>query len=1023
MRHRARGLYLVVVVCYLVPVITLALVPVAFASARELAATTVTEDELAVSAQGLDPIASDPDETLAAGIESLTEYVREIDYKDYLATHSGKDRPAASIIVPATSYSAIDMELLFEDGLGGYDGTAIVTAEVGSVEWQVEVEDAGLYNIAVMYYPVPGRGVAIERELRINGQRPFAGARYLRFHRVWGDAGPPRKDSMGNEIRPSQVEKPMWMEVPLTDHIGHSAEPYLFYLDEGINTIRLVSRTEPMAIAYIKLYQAETLPSYDAIAEMHEANGHRPTENILIQIQGQDAVYRSDSTLIAITDHGDPTVQPYHPAEIRLNSIGGHRWSSPGQWIAWTFDVPVDGLYKIAIKAKQDQRVGAFSSRRLMIDGKVPFAEADALRFEYSGRYKMHVPSDADTGEPYLFYLTKGTHELRLEAVLGDVSQILETLEDCLYELNTIYRRIIMITSSNPDRYRTYELGRKIPEVIQRIEVQASIFDELVEEYSQITGMEGGHSEILSRQARLMHQMADDPDFIPAVLSEYRDNLGALGTWVYETSEQPLQIDQIFVASPDQALPRATPTVAQTLVHEVLSVAASFSREYDLIGDMEDTSELTKGKEPLVVWIGAGRDQAQVLKQMIDDTFVVETGIPVKLQLVPQISQLYIRAATAGAGPDVALGLAVQDVVNFGIRGGLANLAEFEDFDEVAQRFMRCAFVPFSFRDNTWALPQMQSFPLMFYRKDILTELGLEVPDTWDDLYRILPVLQRNNMLIGIGPGIFQTWLYQRGEVVFKPDGVQTNLDSEVAVRTFRDLTELFSLYGLLVTYNAENRFRLGEMPIVVEDWGLYNRLQVFAPELRGEWGFTLVPGTVQEDGTVNRTVASSPSGASLTQAGMGGPAIGISTQSDKKAEAWEFLKWLTRADTQVRFGLELESLMGAAARYPTSNLEAFEQLPWTVEERQIIREQWKWIEGTLEVPGSYYYSRMYDWAFRAVVLDQRPLRETLMEYDTQINYELQLKRSEFGLETKPEDVPEEYIDMFWSRFTHIKRK
>jgi len=991
-RHRAHGLYLVAVACFLVPVIILA-------------------------------VASDASGAPATDIGSLTEYVREIDYEGYLAAHTDKSRPAASIIVPATSYVAADAALSLEEGLGGYDGTAVVVPEVGSIEWQVEVEEPGLYNIAVMYYPVAGRGAAIERELWINGQRPFAGARYLRFHRVWGDGGPVRKDSMGNEIRPAQVEKPMWMEVPLTDHTGYAAEPYLFYFDEGINTIRLISRAEPIAIAYIKLYQAEPRPPYRAVVQTYDSNGYRPTKDILIEIQGQDAAYRSDSTLIAITDHGDPTVQPYHPAEIRLNSIGGHRWSNPGQWIAWTFEVPEDGLYKIGIKAKQNQRVGAFSSRRLMIDGKVPFAEADALRFEYSTRYKMHVPCDPETGEPYLFYLTKGTHELRLEAVLGDVSRILETLEDCLYELNTIYRRIIMITSSNPDRYRTYELGRKIPEVIERIRIQAHIFDELVEEYSRITGMEGGHSEILSRQARLMHQMADDPDFIPLVLSEYRDNLGALGAWTYETSEQPLQIDRIFVASPDQPLPRATPTVWQTLLHEVLSVVASFSREYDLVGDMEDTSELTKGKEPLVVWIGAGRDQAQILKQMIDDTFVVETGIPVKLQLVPQISQLYIRAATAGTGPDVALGLAVQDVVNFGIRGGLVNLAEFEDFEEVAQRFMKCAFVPFSFRDNTWALPQMQSFPLMFYRRDILAELGLEVPNTWDDIYRILPVLQRNNMLIGIGPGIFQTWLYQRGEVVFKPDGVQTNLDSEVAVQTFRDLTELFSLYGLLVTYNAENRFRLGEMPIVIEDWGLYNRLQVFAPELRGEWGFTLVPGTVQEDGTINRTVASSPSGSSLTQAGMGGPAAGISSQSNKKEEAWEFLKWFTRTDTQVRFGLELESLMGAAARYPTSNLEAFEQLPWTVEEREIIREQWNWIEGTLEVPGSYYYSRMYNWAFRAVVLEQKPVRETLMEYDKQINYELQLKRSEFGLETRLEDVPEEYIDMFWSRFTHIKRK
>lgn len=1013
MRGRARGLLLFAVACLSVPAIFLATPVAGPISANETAATGVSQ----VSA------APDTTDALASDLQQLTEYIREIDYEDYLEAYRGSPRPAFCIVVPAEAYSATDMDVSIEYGLGGYAGAAVITHEVGFIEWEIPVQQAGLYNIAVLYYPVPGRGVAIERELWINGERPFSGARYLRFRRVWGDAAPPRRDSMGNEIRSPQIEKPMWMEVPLTDHTGRYGEPYLFYLNEGVNKIRFISRAEPMAIAHIRVYQAESPPPYSEVAKMYEANGYKPTENILIKIQGQDALYRSDPTLFAITDHGDPTVEPYHPAELRLNAIGGHRWSSPGQWISWTFEVPENGLYKIAIKAKQDQRVGAFSSRRVLIDGKVPFAEVDSFRFEYSSRYKMHVLGDKDTGEPYLFYLTKGIHELRLEVVLGDIRGIIETLEDCLYELNTIYRRIIMITSANPDRYRTYELHRKIPEVIDRIRAQAEIFDNLVTEYSRITGMEGGHSEILSRHARLLHKMADDPDSIPAVLSEYRDNLGAIGTWVYETSEQPLQIDQIFVASLNEALPRATPTFWQVLAHEIRSVIASFSREYDLIGDMADTAELTKGKEPLVVWIGAGRDQAQILKQMIDDTFVVETGIPVTLQLVPQISQLYIRAATAGTGPDVAVGLAVPDVVNFGIRGGLVNLAEFEDFEEVAKRFMKCAFVPFSFRDHVWALPQMQSFPLMFYRKDILAELGLEVPDTWDDLYRMLPVLQRNNMLVGIGPGIYQTWLYQRGELVYKPDGVETNLDSEVAVQTFRELTELFSLYGLLLTYNAENRFRLGEMPIVIEDWGLYNRLQVFAPELRGEWGFTLVPGTLQEDGTINRTVASSPSGSSLTQAGMGGPAVAISSQSNQKKEAWEFLKWLTRTDTQVRLGLELESLMGAAARYPTANLEAFEQLPWTVEERQIIREQWNWIEGTLEVPGSYYFSRMFNWAFRAVVLNYEPVRETLMEYNTQINYELQLKRREFGLETRLEDVPQEYIDLFWSRFTHIKRK
>ena len=68
---------------------------------------------------------------------------------------------------------------------------------------------------------------------------------------------------------------------------------------------------------------------------------------------------------------------------------------------------------------------------------------------------------------------------------------------------------------------------------------------------------------------------------------------------------------------------------------------------------------------------------------------------------------------------------------------------------------------------------------------------------------------------------------------------------------------------------------------------------------------------------------------------------------------------------------------------------------------------------------------RMFDWAFRAVVVsdDFKSARETLIKYNMDINYELRLKRQEFGLELELDQIPEGYIDVFWSRFTHIKRR
>ena len=48
-------------------------------------------------------------------------------------------------------------------------------------------------------------------------------------------------------------------------------------------------------------------------------------------------------------------------------------------------------------------------------------------------------------------------------------------------------------------------------------------------------------------------------------------------------------------------------------------------------------------------------------------------------------------------------------------------------------------------------------------------------------------------------------------------------------------------------------------------------------------------------------------------------------------------------AETQTRFGSEMESLLGASARYATANREAFSQLAWSVEEYKTIEAQRAW--------------------------------------------------------------------------------
>src|SRR5690606_26051694 len=95
--------------------------------------------------------------------------------------------------------------------------------------------------------------------------------------------------------------------------------------------------------------------------------------------------------------------------------------------------------------------------------------------------------------------------------------------------------------------------------------------------------------------------------------------------------EQPLLIDYLVVASPDEKMPKPEVNFFQKATHEVGSFFYSFIEDYNTIGNVADEEQTS---ESITVWIGTGRDQAQVLKAMIDDTFTPDTNINVNLRLV-----------------------------------------------------------------------------------------------------------------------------------------------------------------------------------------------------------------------------------------------------------------------------------------------------------------------------------------------------------------------------------------------------
>ena len=100
----------------------------------------------------------------------------------------------------------------------------------------------------------------------------------------------------------------------------------------------------------------------------------------------------------------------------------------------------------------------------------------------------------------------------------------------------------------------------------------------------------------------------------------------------------------------------------------------------------------------------------------------------------------------------------------------------------------------------------------MFYRTDVFDELGIDVPETWDEFLSIIPVIQRNNMEVGVPSAwtTFLTFLFQRGGEIYAEDKGSTVLSSNESYEAFRLYTRLFSDYGLSLSYDFFNRFRFG---------------------------------------------------------------------------------------------------------------------------------------------------------------------------------------------------------------------
>ena len=935
-------------------------------------------------------------------------------YSDYVKQFS-KNYPTAKItagVKQVVRYEESDKAMqpeIYTD-YEGMEGDSIYTGEDSLVEFEITVEEEGFYDLGIVYYPVEGKNSDIERSIFIDGELPYEEMATINFYRIWefdiegqidSETGSMNyeweKDNQGNDLRPSMVEAAEWITSYAYDSNGYLSAPLSVYLTTGSHTITLLSLREPMLIHELVFENTANTRSYEEIKKEQDAAGIEETSGQVVCIEGENPSKTSSQMLYPVQDQSSPAVSPSSAKELLNNTIGGNSWRFAGQWIEWEFEVQEDGYYNISLYDCQNLVRGINVSRKISIDGVVPFSEMEAYEFGYKQSWREDVLEAAD-GTPYAFYLTKGKHTIRMEAVLGDFGNIISEVEDCISKLNAIYRDVIKITGVSPDSFRDYQIEQCLPELQNDLTEVREQLNGAIEEMKAVAGSNTDKLTVLLTMRDQLDDLIEDGEYFVRVISSYKTNVRALGTWVTDVTAQPLAIDRIFIHSADTEITYENTSWIKKVIYECKRLFYSFIIDYNQVGNVaEDAGENTT----ITLWVGTGRDQANVIKTLIDETFTNETGINVNVQLVDMSTLL--RAELAGEGPDVAIQVANttgiagavlntgnDTPVNYGVRNAAYDLSQFEDFDEVTERFSEASMTAFTFDGATYALPETITYPVMFYRKDILAEIGLEVPETWDDVKVAMTVLSKNQMEFGMLPSeqTFAMLLYQNGGSYYNEEGSKSALDSDIAVNTFKEYCEFYTDYKLDTSTSVEERFRTGECPIIIADYTTYNNLVVSAPDIAGLWDFTVVPGTVKEDGTVDHST------------GCSGLASMIMAGTDYPEACWEFLKWWTSAETQTSYGREMESLMGASARVPTANLEAFSNMAWPVEDFEALEEAFEWVKGIPQVPGGYFSWRNVNNAFYTVVTetDTASPREELMDKVIYINAEIDYKRQELGL-------------------------
>ncbi|TNF08510.1 MAG: extracellular solute-binding protein [Bacillota bacterium] len=858
------------------------------------------------------------------------------------------------------------------------------------VRYEVTVPTSGYYQLLLNYQVGNATLNNITVQVKINDQILYNDHITIDLPLLWSDETKEfQTDRYDDQVLPIQKVNDDWNAFYLYNNLYTTVEPLFFYFEAGYNTIDFTNTSSTSVnVGTLTLVSPDAIPSY----ETYQASN--PSTKVSEKIVVDATTYvQKNSSFAHLTSINNPSLSPFHPINKKLNVIDGISWLDSGQEITYEINVPETGNYKIALHYSNEKH--DFSVfRSIYLNGEIPFKELKSYEFKETGvqNWKYETLSNDDR-EPFMFYLTEGTHTLTIRVESEPVEQALRYIQLVIDHLNKFSLDIRKITGREIDRNRTWNFTEYVAETPLYLEAYQMMLKEALTLLAPY-GSNGASSTTVSYIQKALfklEQISKNPDKVPLYLEDLAGGTGSVAQYLGDSltmvRDQPLYLNETLVMGEDVKLPRANASFFEKFGASFQAFFSSFT---------SDKYKLTQSDDVVDIWVNRPITYVDMMQKLADQTFTPETGIQVKISVMPDPNKL-IMASAANQQPDVALGLASYMPYDLAIRNAVYPLSDFEDYWQVADDFAPGAFIPYILNDKSYAIPETLDFNVIIYRSDIFEALNFDIPDdswSWYDVIGVLPELQQYGMNFyhPIAGGVAIKWFYQTsgfiyqfGGNLYQEDGTKTAINSSKSIEGLTFLNQLFTNYSLPEQVPSfYNSFRYATLPIGIADFATYLLIKNAAPELAGLWELAPYPKMTVE-GIDNRYYIAN------------GTAGVILRSTDQPDDSWEFLKWWMSEDVQANFAFNLQSTYGPTYTWLSGNIRAFEASPFPEKDREIILEQIKWLVDVPRTPGQYMLERSISDVWNTAIYDGTPTGIAVDRYTILIDREIRRKMIEFG--------------------------